>query len=255
MATITIRVPDETRNRLEAAAESQGVSFSDYIRGALDTHLSLERSEEIGTGRREGDEEINLSHFERKVLQLLHRNLLASQGLLNDQYFDEGSEVRALKVLENGFAGEYSEEFTDINAPMTKAECTLVWDVLDMFRVIENSVRQLGEDGWGQVQVVEAERYGTFKGFDFNDSLESRLANYVEFLVKAGRWEEQKEALSRENDFGNSHRRMLPTYRAMLRVFKPTWQQALRGGATSGCLSREQVTEILAAAPGAEKRA
>lgn len=252
MATITIRLKDETRDRIAEAAESQGLLLSDYIRGALETHLALEQSGDIGADRPEGGEEVSLTPFQRKVLQLLHRNLLATKGGLDESYYGHDEEVRALKVLENGFAGEYPREFGDINEPLTRAECELVWDIFDMFRVIQASVRQLGQDGWNQIKVEDAEHYGTFRGFDFNDSEEIRLANYAEFLIKTGRWTEQAEAFSRENDGGNSHSQMLPTYRAMLRVFKPMWRQAIRGGSNPGYFSANDVEKVLLAVPGAQ---
>lgn len=252
MATITIRMKDETRDRIAEAAESQGVPLSDYIRGALETHMTLEQSGDIGAGRPEVGEEISLAPFQRKVLQLLHRNLLATKGGLDDSYYDHDQEVRALKVLENGFAGEYSVEFMDINDPMTPAECELVWDIFDMFRVIQSSVSKIGKGGWNQIKVGSAKHHGTFRGFDFNDSDEFRLAKYAEFLVKTERWTEQAEAFSRENDGGNSHSRMLPTYLAMLRVFKPMWRQAIRGGLNRGLLSAKDVEQILLAAPGSQ---
>lgn len=252
MATITIRLKDEIRDRIAEAAESQGMALSDYIRGALETHLALEPSGEIGADRSEIGEEISLEPFQRKVLQLLHRNLLATKGGLEDSYYDHDQEVRALKVLENGFAGEYSKEFADIDDPMTRAECELVWDIFDMFRVIQASVSKMGKDGWNQIKVGNAKRHGTFGGFDFNDADEVRLANYAEFLVKTDRWTEQAEAFSRKNGGGNSHVRMLPTYLAMLRVFKPIWRQAIRGGFSMGLLSAEDVERILLASPGAQ---
>ncbi len=252
MASVTIRLKDETRDRIAEAAEAQGVLLSDYIRGALEMHLALEQSGDIGADRPEGGEEVALTPFQRKVLQLLHRNLLATKGELSGSYYDHDEEVRALKVLENGFAGEYPREFADISEPMTRAECELVWDIFDMFRAIQASVSKLGEDGWNQIKVGDAEYYGKFRGFDFNDSDESRLARYAKFLVSTDRWTEQVEAFSRENDGGNSHSQMLPTYRAMLRVFKPMWRQAIRGGINRGHFSAKDVEQVLLAAPGAQ---
>lgn len=254
MATVTIRLSDETRDRIAEAAQEQGVQMSDYIRGALELHLSMEPSEDLGVDR--PDREISLSPYERKVLQLLHRNLLATQGGLDAEdgsYYSHEAEVRSLKVLENGYVGEYDREFVDISEQTSQAECALVWDIFDMFRVIQASVRKLGEDGWSQIQVKAADRYGTFRGFDFNDSVEVRLADYAKYLIKTDRWTELEGAFSRENDGGNSHRRMLPTYRAMLKVFKPTWRQAIRGGLGRGYFSAQDVEKVLMAAPGAER--
>ncbi len=252
MATVTVRLTDETRNRIAEAAEARGVPLSDYIREALELHLTLEKEGEIGADRPRDEEEVSLTRYQRKVLQLLHRNLLASQGELEEAYYDDEQEVRSLQVLENGFAGEYAQEFADIGTPMTRTECELVWDIFDMFRVIQTSVRELGEDGWNQIRVKDAESRGTFRGFDFNDSGEIRLANYAKHLVKTDRWTEQEGAFSRENDRGNSHTRMLPAYRAMLRVFKPLWHQRTRGSIPQYSLSAKDLEQVLLATPGAQ---
>ena len=249
MPTITIRLTDETRARVTEAAEARGVPVSDLIRGAIEADLALEPSGTIGTDRPE--DEVTLTVFQRKVLQLLHRNLLATQQGGEDTSHDPEEDLRALEILEPGFAGEYHREFSDITGPMTQDECELMWDIFDMFRVIQGSVRELGDEGWSQIHVEDAERHGTFRGFDFNRPEEIRLSNYAEFLVEDGRWTEQKEAFSRENDGGNSHSRMLPRYRAMLRVFKPMWSQIVRGGSSRGVLSAEDVERILLASPGA----
>ena len=254
MPTVTVRLTNELRDQVSAAADTDNVSVSDYIRGALETHLSLVQGGEVGSGRPSRDDsDVSMTPFERKVLQLLHRNLLASQGDLASEYYDSEQEVKSLAVLENGFAGEYAEEFTDILDPLGRAECELVWDIFDMFRVIGSSVRELGKDGWNQLAVEDAEHLGSFQGFDFNDSLESRLGSYARFLIKTDRWTEQQESFTRENDFGNSHMQMLPTYRAMLRVFKPLWRTAIRGGFSKRHLSAQQLEQILLAAPGASR--
>lgn len=253
MPTVTIRLTNELRDQVSQAADADDVSVSDYIRGALETHLSLVQGGEVGAGRNRDDGEVSMTPFERKVLQLLHRNLLAAQGDLADEHYDSQQEVRSLKVLENGFAGEYAEEFTDILEPMGRAECELVWDIFDMFRVIESSVRELGKDGWNQLAVEDAEYLGSFQGFDFNDALESRLGSYARFLIETDRWTERQESFSRENDFGNSHAKMLPTYRSMLRVFKPLWRTAIRGGFSRRHLDAQQLEQILLAVPGATR--
>lgn len=252
MATITIRLKDEIKVRVDEAADVRGIPVSDFVREALEMYLRLEASGDIGVDRPDEKEEVSLTPYQRKVLQLLHRNLLATQGGLDDSYYDHDQEVQALKVLENGYVGEYPAEFTDISEPTSRAECELVWDILDMFRVIQFSVKKLGKDGWDQVKVKDAEYYGTFRGFDFNDSDEIRLANYAEFLVTSGRWTEQEEAFSPKNDRGNSHSQMLPRYRAMLRVFKPLWRQRLRGGGYSGVFSAPDVQKVLLAIPGVQ---
>jgi uncharacterized protein YfbU (UPF0304 family) len=251
MATLTVRLTDEAKNGIEEAAEARGLQVSDYVREALEMYQRLERSDEVGADRPDESDDVALTPYQRKVLQLLHRNLLATRGDLNDSYYDREQEVQALKVLESGFVGEYPAEFGDISEQTSRTECELVWDILDMFRVIQFSVKKFGKQGWAKTKVEDAEYYGTFKGFDFNDSVEGRLAHYAEFLINSGRWTEQKEAFGPENDMGNSHSQMLPRYRAMLRTFKPLWRQTIRRGVGSGYFSAEEVRKVLLAAPGA----
>lgn len=252
MPTVTIRLKEELRDRVAEAANAEGLPVSDYIRGALESHLALELAGEVGVDRPQADApDMSLTAYERKVLQLLHRNLLAAKGDLSDSYYDPELEVQGIKVLENGFTGEYAQEFADILEPMGRAECELVWDIFDMFRVIQSSVRELGKDGWNQTNVEDAESFGSFQGFDFNDATELRLGNYARYLIKTDRWTEQEEAFGRENDFGNSHTQMLATYRSMLRVFKPIWRAAIRGGISGRRLSAKDLEQVLLAAPGA----
>lgn len=245
MATVTIRLDENTRDRIAEAAEESGVTVSTYIRETLELHLRVDAPGD--QDRPDTDESINLSMYERKIMQMLHRLNLAVHGDLDDSQYDEDSEKKMIKMLEGGYTADYSEEFADISTPMTRAECELVWDILDMFRVIGSSAKELG--GWDQLGVEGAERYGTFRGFDLNDAEEARMLAYSRYLLESGRWTEQTEAFSRENDFGNSHSTLLPTYRAMLRVFKPLWRIAVRGWNRN--LSAEDLKNVLLAAPGA----
>lgn len=253
MPTITVRVDEETRERIAEAAEARGVTTSNYVRQALEDHFRVEEGETLEE-RPSGAEPLNLTSVERQMLVLLHRSILSAQGDLNESYYDAESEVRSIQALEGGFAGEYGlREFAGISEPMTQTECELVWDILDMFRVVQSSVEKLGTDGWAQLGIKSANYYGTFQGFDLNDSLESRLLMYARYLVKTGRWEEQADAFSSQNDRGNSHMPMLSSYRAMLRVFKPLWKQAIRGGTFRRHLSADEIEQVLIA--GSTKRA
>lgn len=247
MPVLTIRIDDETRARIGEAAERLGLTTSDYVRQALDDQLSVDDGGVLEE-RPGSHEALVLTPVERKILQLLHRSILAAKGDLHGSYYDAEAEVRSIQALEGGFVGEYAtHEFADLSEPMTHAECELVWDIFDMFRILQFSVRELGEDGWGGLGLDRAEDVGTFQGFDLNDALESRLLLYARYLVKTERWEEQKEALGRENDGGNSHMPMLSRYRAMLREFKPRWKQAIRGSGFRAYLPVDDLRNILIA--------
>ena len=249
VATLTIRVDDDLRDQITGAAAERGVSISEYIRDAIEVRQSFELVDGLRSSRPVDRAPISLSQFERKVLIMLHRNLLAAHGQLDPGYYDAEDEVRAIKALEGGYAGEYPEEFSETQNAMTVTECELVWDIFDMFRIIQASVRKLGGDGWSEIGVEDAEELGTFQGFDLNDDFEAKLLMYAEYLIENDKWVEQREAFSRENDRGNSHRQMLPTYRAMLTEFKPIWRIAARG--VNWYLTRKNIQRVLMAAPGA----
>lgn len=244
MPTITIRIDDEMRDRLMEAAEERGVSASTFVRNSVEEHFRLEDGERLEE-RPSGD--LDLSPVERQTLVLLHRAILAAKGDLAEEYYDAKSEMRSIRVLENGFTSEYAgQEFAGIYDPMPKTEGELVWDILDMFRVIKFSVKELGANGWEQLGLKNAEWYGAFQGFDLNDEREARMLTYTTHLVESGRWEEQKEFMTGwTSDRGNSHMAMLGTYRDMLRTFKPLWKKTVRGFGRH--LSAEDVRKVLIA--------
>ncbi|MNW45937.1 hypothetical protein D3C74_232130 [compost metagenome] len=228
MPTITIRIEESMRDRLNEAADERGVTTSTYVRDALEEIFRLENREGY---QERAKAEYELSPVERKMLIMLHRITLATQGDLDEEYYDRKEEEQQIDALSYGFTSEYANEvFAGVYEPMPQSEGELVWEILDMFRVIAGSVHELGKDGWNQLSLEDAERYGTFQGFDLNDARESRMLSYVRHLVKTDRYKEQKEfVLGAKGPRGNSHRLMLSRYRDMLRVFKPIWAEKMRG--------------------------
>lgn len=244
MKSITIRLPDDLKDLISEEAENNGQTQSDYLRQLIETHAGQIKEDGF---RKKPIQEISLNAVERKTLILGYQLLLATQGDLPDELYDAKNINNAIEALEYGYAGEYPQIFAGVDGGLTYDDCRLVWDILDMFRVIKYSVRDLGENGWEHTGVPEAEHYGSFRGFDFQIDLESKLASYVAFLVRTGRWEEQKPVL---DTGGNSHSEMLPTYRSMLAKFKPAWRKTTsRGGRHH--LSAEEIRDVLLAAPGA----
>lgn len=245
MQSITIRIPDELKTLISDEAQNKGQTQSDYLRQLIETHAGQVRGEKF---RREPNQEVSLNVVERKTLTLGYQLLLASRGDLRDDRYDAEYFRNTVEALEYGYAGEYPQIFAGADEGLSYDECRLAWDILDMFRVIKFSVRDLGQGGWQQTGVVDAEHYGSFRGFDGNLDLESRLIGYVDYLVRTGRWEEQREFLKETR--GNSHSEMLPTYRSMLAEFKPAWRKAIsRGGRHH--LNAEEIRNVLMAAPGA----
>lgn len=251
MATVTIRLDEDLRDRISEEADKKGLTVSTYIRNALENHLMFAQTEDLESPRPPDADDIDLSPFQRRVLVQLHRAVLAAQGNLSEGYYDLGEEVRQIQILERGYEGDYPDEFAGINPPMSRAQCELVWDILDMFRIINASVDALGTgeegDGWSKLGVDR--RHGTFRGFDANHAVEQRLLGYTRFLVKNGRWEEQADFLS-GGERGNSHRQMIPIYRSMLTVFKPIWSQTVKSG-TRWHLTEKNLRTVFKEVPGA----
>lgn len=240
MQSITIRVSDELKHLITEEAQKKGQTQSNYLRQLIET--------QVGQVNEEPVEEVSLSKVERKTLALVYQLFLSIQGDLPSGLYDKESFRQSAEAFECGYEGEYHHIFAGEETGLSYDECRLVWDILDMFRVIKFSVDTLGQNGWQQTGVVNAERHGTFRGFDGQVDLESRLSGYVKFLVRTGRWEEQKEILAATG--GNSHRKMLPTYRSMLAVFKPTWRKVVnRGGRYH--LNLEEIRSVLMASPSA----
>ncbi len=246
MKTITIRIPDELRALVAEVAEANGQSQSDYMRQAIEVHV---KRVDPNLDRRPTEKNITLTPYERASLILQHQTLLAAQGHLPEQSYDSEGHERAVEVLERGYEGEYPQLFPSCAEALNAYDCELVWDILDMFRVIHFSVEALGDNGWDAIGVKNAEWFGTFIGFDYQHERESQMAGYTEYLVKSGRWTEQEELVKKGT---NSHRQMLPTYQSMLGAFKPVWREAVRGGGRPH-LSAQELRKILLAAPGAQR--
>jgi uncharacterized protein YfbU (UPF0304 family) len=211
--TITLRINEDRRSELEALARGRGETVSDLIRAAIDDVVlgrEADRSP-IRTGPP------SLTLVERSVLAAQHRLMAATKGV--DDYEIE-DHVKMAEILENGFSGEYDTVFLNLEPELSRTECRLLWDILDMFSVLESNFNRLDDEQKAKVG-RHAEHALSFRGFDFNDALEARLGRYTKFLFRQDRWAEQVKVL--EHDGGNSHSPMLETYKRMLLAFSPIW--------------------------------
>ena len=158
---------------------------------------------------------------------------------------DAGYQLERARVIESGFTGEYWREVAGFHTELSRRDCGLVLDILDMFRVITFSIRRLERDG---TTVNEELRYRLeFQGFDHNDGLESHMASYVEFLMSDGRWSELQPQV-KNNDDGNSHSLMLDIYKRMLAEHRRIKASRDRGYHREDyLLSLEELEQIAAA--------
>lgn len=232
MTTISVRVEEDLKERAEAAAEGEGMSVSEWTRRLIQVKVGYDVPDWSAPG--------TLSKPVRHQLALLHRLI----ELVSDDV-DEIDRHRAhIEVLENGYTGEYAEEFASIHDELSLEECRLTWDLLDMFRVILASVTEVGLDAIRELE-ENAGNALQFHGFDFNDSREASLASYARYLIGTGRWEELAVHFDDDHERGNSHTRMLGSYLRMLNVFQPIWDGKFRGtGRGSFHLSTAELAEI-----------
>ncbi|MFF0271497.1 YfbU family protein [Kribbella sp. NPDC004536] len=247
MATITLRVDDPVREQLQAMAEGRGVSVSDLVRSLID---GLFDRDDRAEPRRTVVPE-SMTAVDRKQLALLHKILarLVEEKIDDDRLGDDGNtsyQLDRAQALEEGWTTEYDLEFYVMQPELSRRECGLVMDLLDMFRILKVSVAkvaaELSED---ELLMLE------FDGFDGNDNVEGRLLDYARWLVSdKERWQEQAEVFSRENDAGNSHSPRLRAYRRMLEAYEPIWNSVVhrRGRRTDYLLTVDELRQIAAAA-------
>jgi uncharacterized protein YfbU (UPF0304 family) len=239
MATITIRLDDVARNEIEAYAEAHGLSVSKVLRTAIDRFLGRD----VEMDRTDVPATINMTN--RKVLAMLHELLTRVPGDDDDADYHH----KMVEALDNGYAGEYANVFAAVQPELSRMECELVWDILDMFRVVKASVAKLGKserESLGEPADLALE----FAGFDLNDSLEGRMLFYVRYLIRTERWEELAPYFDAKHDRGNSHHPTLPSYTRMLGVYKPIFSEHLRRRGASGMyLDANELRQIAAAWP------
>jgi len=246
MATITLRIDDSIRDRLQEVADARGVSLSDLIRSAIDGLFDRDDRDVL----RPAVVPESMSVIDRRQLALLHRILAR---LVEDRSDDErlghdgdtAYQLDRAEALEAGWAREYDMEFYAVEPELSRRDCGLVMDIFDMFRVLKYSVEAVG----GQLDDDEA-RWLTFRGYDLNDDFECRLLGYARWIVSDGeRWQEQAEAFSDRNDRGNSHSPMLGMYKRLLEAYEPIWRGvARRGGRDRSLLTADELKQIAAAA-------
>lgn len=216
MSTISVRVEDDLKERAEEAAAGEGMSVSEWTRQLMSAELGLDLPKRSAPA--------SLPKGNRLQLSLLHRVL----QLTSDDDDEIKHHTRMIEVLERGFTGEYDDEFVSIDEELPLDECKLVWDILDMFRVIGGSVQRVGIDALVAVD-ENAKSALSFRGFDFNDRREGRLAGYAAHVIRNGRWTELAVHFDDQHERGNSHSPVLGSYLRMLAVFRPLWEDMVHG--------------------------
>lgn len=242
MAQINIRIDDHSRDQFDALARAKGVSTSDLLRDLISQALGREEERP-----RADTTPQSLSAFQRRQLALQHEILA---NLIKEPEWEAEYHRQMVEVLNAGYTSEYDKTFQMIHPEMTPRESTLVYDILEMFTTIERSVSRLDDEERGSLG-EHADYALKFRGFDFNNSQESKLASFAHHVIKDGRWTNLVDRFSDENERGNSHMPMLASYQRMLSVWRPLWDKKIRsyGGPTDYQFTVAELQQILAAWP------
>lgn len=232
MPTVSIRVSDELKSRLDTLAQESESTLSGVIVEALNSITGL--------GREDYPEETapyTINNANRLILRNTELLLAHCQDLDEDE---RKSHAKNATILEEGFTGEYRHAFAALRPEIPSARCDELFDILDMFCVLRASYDKLPDDEKAEVE----ERDISFRGFDYSDDEETALPGYVEYLFADDRYTELAVPLSRFSDDGNSHHRNLDIYRRMLHCFNQLWRKHI---ISFDLLSLDEIKQVVSA--------
>ncbi len=234
MPTISIRVSEDLKSRLDNLAQESESTLSGIILEAINSMTGGSRTEFP-----EDTAPYTLSSTNRLILR--NQELLLSMCEQLDEYEREDHAKNA-KILESGYTSDYSTVFAPLRPEVPYSLCEELYDILDMFRVLRFSYLKLNDEEKSQVEESDI----SFRGFDYSDSVESPLSGYVEFMFEDEKYEELEEPMKRFSDDGNSHTQLLPMYRRMYRCFNQIWRKHLL---TAHELSLDEIKKVVSAMP------
>lgn len=232
MATITLRLDEWTRDEVERLAQARGTTISELLRSKIDDLLG----KNVEMARKDAPRSMSL--VERRTLALVHEVL----AQLKSDEDDADYHRRRVRVLEEGFTAEYGDEFIALEPELAPSECSLVWDVLNMFTALKGSVARLSPDDLAELGDDDIYEL-SFNGFDGGDPRESRLLSYTKYLIDDGRWTDLAEHVGGRQE-GNSHMPMLAAYQRMLRTFKTIVEERKQGRGTGRDIYNFGIAEL-----------
>ena len=248
MAQLNVRLDDHVRDSFDALARARGQSASDLLRSLIDSALGRDDPDRS----QDDPAPLSLSTIDRQTLKLQHQALahLTADPDEDDGGWDARHHRNMVEVLDHGWTAEYPRLFQVIQPEMPRRECSLVWDVLDMFDNLERSLTGVPDDQRNLLG-EHADHALRFTGFDFNDELEGRLASYAQYLIRTGRWASMASHFGAEHEHGNSHAPRLASYERMLSVWRPIWQKKIDayGGPTNYLCTADELRQIRSAWP------
>lgn len=144
MAVLNIRVDDQVRDQLKDMADEEGITVSEYVRNLVMAAIVPGYEPEEDQGDLPAPTSMRIA--DRQVLSLLHR-ILAHVVPKDDDEIDPRSQLKSARVIESGFTTEYWREVAGFRTELSKRDCERVLDILDMFRMITFSFKELEKEG------------------------------------------------------------------------------------------------------------
>lgn len=119
-----------------------------------------------------------------ETLTAVERKILANQLLLLEKLDPDQADdyAESREIIERGYTIFYDEVLQSIYDEMPIAECSYVFDVLEMHRALRHSYDKLTDKGG------IAEDDIRFRGFDGNN--ETKRFAFAQYLQKTGKWVE-----------------------------------------------------------------
>lgn len=180
-----------------------------------------------------------LTKFER--LQLINQFSILKE--LSDDEFTKDDFETKIKILENGFERRYADLTDYLSEPMAEEECVFVNDVLDFYEDVHFSFNKL--DDKDKTDVLN--RKVKFKGFDLNDSRQSRLYSYADFMINDyGGWNYLKQLVDNNEIEINSHGSEVPEsqLKGYLERYKTVRNNKLSNHNVKDYLTKEELESI-----------
>lgn len=149
---------------------------------------------------------MELTKKERLILYNQYE-ILKSLNPNEKKYYERDQEI-----LINGFKYNYDDLVCGLMDETSEEISQFVIDVLQMYRVLNNSYDKLNDDEKAQIDIYDI----SFKGFDGNEEIDHYVYAkfYLEKLDKFGELKESKYYAV------NSHGNMLNGYRKMVSLWK-----------------------------------
>ena len=161
-----------------------------------------------------------------KLILLNQYKILRDLAVLKKDENDEELYDNNIKILQNGFAHNYTDLTDELSNDMLNEDCELVWDILELYSYINFSFKRLKNSTIKETDIK-------FIGFDGNNELE--LRSYCKFIIKD--LHRFCELLDSSNDDLNSHHEMFMNYKKMIEKWNDMGKPYE--------LSEEQIIEIL----------